>query len=338
MKTTELHQLLQSNDRFVLTTHENPDGDGLGSMLALGYYLQSLGKKTTLIVTPNLGTIANWEGPKRTLEIFNPKVHTEVFNQAQCWILIDASDPKRLGPIYPIFQSSRATKVCIDHHLKDTPQGFDHEYTDPGASASAQLIYRFLKPIYSGSWELIAPALYLGIVADTGNFRFSNATPEIHEIASFLIAQGAQPPETYQALYHQDSFAKLQLWSRLLQRLQLFEENRLALIEVGPKDFSATQSRYEDLDELVQQPMRIPSVEVSALLTDLGEGWTKISLRSRKRVDVHHICQRFEGGGHRLAAGAKLKSPLNQVRADLISAVSAQLNYHNESRTPPYVN
>ena len=329
MKIPDLHQFLQSQDDFVLTTHENPDGDGLGSMIALGHYLRSLGKKVSLVVTPNLGSAEGWLGQVSAVEVYRHEMHTDVFNQAKCWILIDASDPRRLGALYPIFQSSRAVKACIDHHLKEAPQGFDREFTDPEASASAQLIFRLLKQEYQGSWELIAPALYLGIVADTGNFRFSNATPEIHQIAAFLIEQGAQPPQTFQALYHQDSFAKIQLWSRLLQSMQLLDQDRLAMIEVQSEDFKITQSCYEDLDELVQQPMRIPTVEVSALLTDLGDGWTKISLRSRERVDVHKVCQIFNGGGHRLASGAKVQRPLDQIRRDLTSAIAAQLNYHN---------
>lgn len=111
--------------------------------------------------------------------------------------------------------------------------------------------------------------------------------------------------------------------------MQLLDRDRLAMIEVQSEDFKITQSCYEDLDELVQQPMRIPTVEVSALLTDLGDGWTKISLRSRERVDVHKVCQIFNGGGHRLASGAKVQRPLDQIRRDLTSAIATQLNYHN---------
>ncbi|MFM8987916.1 MAG: DHH family phosphoesterase [Holophagaceae bacterium] len=328
MKISDLHQFLLSNDNFILTTHENPDGDGLGSMIALGHYLRSLGKKVRLVVTPSLGNAHSWIGQDNAVEVYRPEVHAEVFNGAKCWIVIDASDPKRLGALYPIFQSSQAIKACIDHHLKEAPQGFDQEFTDPQASASAQLVFRLLQQEYHGSWELIAPALYTGIVADTGNFRFSNATPEVHEMAAFLIQEGAQPPQTYQALYHQDSLPKVKLWARLLQSMQLLDQDRLAIIEVRPEDFKITNSCYEDLDELVQQPMRIPSVEVSALLTDLGDGWTKISLRSRERIDVHAICQSFNGGGHRLASGAKIKKPLDEIRRDITSDIATQLNYH----------
>ncbi len=326
MKISNLYQFIQTHDNFVLTTHENPDGDGLGSMVALKYFLLSLGKQARILVTPSIGGSRDWFSEESVIEVYCPEEHDKFLGQAKCWILVDASDPRRLGALYPVFQSSLAVKACIDHHLKEAPQGFDFEFTDPRASASAQLIFRLIKQEYKGPWKHIAPALYLGIVADTGNFRFSNATPEIHQIASFLIEQGAEPPKTYQYLYHRDSHFKIKLWSRVLQKMDLLYQDRVAIIDVELEDFKMTQSGYEDLDELVQQPMRIPTVEVSVLLIELEEGTTKISLRSREKVDVHKICQMYNGGGHRLAAGAKVQMTIKQLRRDLSETIFSQLN------------
>ena len=300
MKIPDLHQFLQSQDDFVLTTHENPDGDGLGSMIALGHYLRSLGKKVSLVVTPNLGSAEGWLGQGSAVEVYRHEMHTDVFNQAKCWILIDASDPRRLGTLYPIFQSSRAVKACIDHHLKEAPQGFDREFTDPEASASAQLIFRLLKQEYQGSWELIAPALYLGIVADTGNFRFSNATPEIHQIAAFLIEQGAQPPQTFQALYHQDSFAKIQLWSRLLQGMQLLDKDRLAMIEVGGFNPRAVYYRNADIEyslKIRQAGGKLQQMELP-LMQERHHGYNDVDpeyreVQSKKNYD--RILDKYRG-------------------------------------------
>lgn len=322
----KLQKFIEDHDRFILTTHENPDGDGVGSMLALGSLLKQLNKKFSIVVTPKLTPSLQQYDSEHWITPFSEATKELLTDESATWILIDASNLSRLGPIQPMFGSMGSIKACIDHHLTETPIGFDHTFTDSSASASAEIIYRLWERMLPGAWTRLAVrSLYLGLVADTGNFRFSNATPSVHRMAGHLIEQGASAPETYQSLYMQDSPSRVKLWSRVLGRLSLQADDRIAVLEVFQEDFASTGSSYDDVDELVQQPMRIPSVEVTLLVVQIDELNKKISLRSREHVDVNKICLEFGGGGHRLAAGAKLNHPPQDLVNIIVKAAQKQL-------------
>lgn len=322
---------IDAHQRFLLTTHENPDGDGLGASIGLAAYLRSLGKEARMVVAPAIPENLRWLDEAGLAEPYEPDGrHQDLAAWPDVWLVTDASEPHRLGPMHAAFESTRAVRACLDHHLKDAPKGFDQEFTDPAASASAELVFDLVAPRLAKPWPApLVRALYAGMVADTGNFRFSNATPKLHRAAAELIEAGAEPARTFQGLYHTDTPQKVKLWGRAMEGLKLVERDRVALVTVSLADLAACGATHEDLDELVQQPMRLKGVEVSALLYEAADGRIKLSLRSRERVDVNAVCRLFGGGGHRLASGAKLPGPLagalrtvetalcDQVRQDL---------------------
>src|SRR5262249_4552055 len=153
------------------------------------------------------------------IEGFDPTGrHDGLATWPDAWLVIDASEPHRLGPMHGLFEGTKAVRACLDHHLKDAPQGFDAEFTDSTASASAELGFDLASPRLPAPWP--APtvgALYAGMVADTGNFRFSNATPKLHRAAAELIERGAEPARTFQGLYHTDTPQKVKLWGRAME-------------------------------------------------------------------------------------------------------------------------
>jgi nanoRNase/pAp phosphatase (c-di-AMP/oligoRNAs hydrolase) len=318
---------LDQHQRFLLTTHENPDGDGVGAALGLAHHLRAQQKEVRIVVFPSLAENLRELDPERWIEAFDPEgIHRDLANWPDAWVLIDASEPHRLGAMHPLFENTKAIRVCLDHHLKDAPQGFDDEFTDPSASASAELVFDLIADRQSKPWPLAqVRALYAGMVADTGNFRFSNATPKLHRAAAELIEAGAEPARTFQALYHTDTPQKIRLWGRVMEGLRLLEKDRFALLTVRQTDLSASRASYEDLDELVQQPMRLRGVEVGALATEMPDGRVKLSLRSKERVNVNAVCRRFGGGGHRLASGAKLEGPLESALSQLEAAMKIQM-------------
>jgi phosphoesterase RecJ-like protein len=322
---------IDQHQRFLLTTHENPDGDGVGASVGLASYLKAKGKEARIVVAPHLPENLRWLDPDGIIEGFDPTGrHDDLATWPDAWLVIDASEPHRLGPMHGLYESTKAVRACLDHHLKDAPQGFDAEFTDPTASASAELVFDLASPRLPAPWPApMVRALYAGMVADTGNFRFSNATPKLHRAAAELIERGAEPARTFQGLYHTDTPQKVKLWGRAMEGLRLLEDGRVALLVVRQADLKAAGAVYDDLDELVQQPMRLMGVEVGALVTELEDGRVKVSLRSKERVNVNAVCRVFGGGGHRLASGAKLDGPMEaalgrleavlaeQVRADL---------------------
>jgi phosphoesterase RecJ-like protein len=318
---------LDRHARLLLTTHENPDGDGVGAAVALAAHLKATGKEVRIVVTPALPENLRFLDPEGWIEAHDPVgAHRDLAAWPDAWLLIDASEPHRMGPLFSAYEGTGAARACLDHHLKDAPKGFDAEFTDPGASASAELVYDLVRPRIAGPLpEVMAQALYAGIVSDTGNFRHSNATPKIHRIAADLVGQGIHPSRTYNALYQTATPAKLKLFGRALEGLQLRDGGRFAYVAVMKADLEACGATHEDLDELVEEPRKLKGVEVAALFSEAADGRAKVSLRSRERVDVNAVCRRFGGGGHRLASGAKAAVPLPAFIAEVEAAVLAQM-------------
>jgi len=318
---------LDSQDRILLTTHENPDGDGTGAMIGLAHYLRALGKVVRIVVSPGVPPSLGFLDPEGRIEAYDAEGgHRDLAEWPTTWLLVDASEPRRLGKMHSAFLASKALKVCLDHHLKDAPEGFAMEFTDATASASAELVYglvasRMPRPLP----RPMAVALYAGMVDDTGNFRFSNATPSIHRIAADLIEDGVEPARVYQQLYHQGRPERMKLFARAFNGLKLLHEGRFAALTITRQDLEACGADHDDMEGLVNRPLELRGVEVSALLYEMEDGNVKASLRSRERVDVNAVCREFGGGGHRLASGAKLDGPLQKAQTRVDAAVQCQL-------------
>lgn len=318
---------LDCHAKVLLTTHENPDGDGVGAAVALAAHLRGAGKEARIVVTPALPENLRFLDPEGWIEAYAPDgAHRDLAAWPDAWLLIDASEPHRMGALYGAFEGTKAARACLDHHLKDAPKGFDEEFTDSTASASTELVYDLVRPRIGGDLPpVMAQALYAGLVSDTGNFRHSNTTPKVHHAAADLIAQGVHPARTFNALYQTATPAKLKLFGRAMGGLQLRDGGRFAYVAVTRADLAACGASHEDLDELVEEPRKLKGVEVAALFSETADGRAKVSLRSRERVDVNAVCRQFGGGGHRLASGAKVAQPLDAFMAQVEAAVVLQM-------------
>lgn len=322
-----LQSFLDQYHRVLLTTHENPDGDGIGACLGLAHYLRFLGKEPRIVVSPVVPGNLRWLDPEIWIEPFEPTgCHADLAAWPDAWLLVDASEPHRLGPMHSVFESTQAPRACLDHHLKEAPRGFEQEFTDPSATASGELVYDLAAPRMGLPLPMpMAEAIYASLISDTGNFRFSNSTAKVHRMAAALIEQGVQPARSYQRIYLQDTPSKVKLWGRALERMGLFGHGAFGLMVISLEDMEACGATHDDLDELVQEPTRLASVEVAGLLYELADGRIKLSLRSKEAVDVNSVCKLFGGGGHRLASGAKLEGPMQAAQARVEAAVLAQL-------------
>jgi len=320
-------QCLESSQRILLTSHENPDGDGTGAMIGLAHYLRFLGKEVRIVASPEIPPVLRFMDPEGWIEAFEPAGrHRELTSWPEAWVLVDASEPQRLGKMLEAFRASKALKVCLDHHMKESLEGFDHEFTDSTASASAELVFdlvarRMPRPLP----RPMATALYAGLVDDTGNFRFSNATPKAHRMAAELIEEGVEPARVYQELYHQGRPERLKLFGRAFEGMRLQGDGRYACLSLTGSDLAECGASHDDMEGLVNRPLELKGVEVSCLLHELEDSRIKVSLRSRERVDVNAICRTFQGGGHRLASGAKLDGPMEKAQNVMDAAVLARL-------------
>lgn len=322
-----LHQLIDTHQRIVLVTHENPDADAIGSTLALAGYLKQAGKDVQVRFTPSIPEFLRFIDEDGLAVCFDPDRDASLGQWAQMWILLDASEVGRLGLLKGIFAASAALKVCLDHHMSTGAKGFDHDFTDSAASATCERVFdlissRMARPIPRS----IANALYAGLADDTGNFRFSNATPKAHLMAAELISDGVEPAEIYSALYHQGRPERLKLFGKAFSGLRILAGGRYGALHVTRQDLSECGATHDDMDGLVNQPLTLQGVEVASLLYETEDGRVKASLRSRARVDVNAVCHTFGGGGHRLASGAKLDGPLDDAQRLIDAAIIERIS------------
>ena len=297
--------LIGKHSRFVLTTHINPDGDGLGSALALHLLLTSLGKESHIITTtPVSASYAFMDPEKRFFETYSG-VHKETIYSADVIFVLDISVLHRLGIVGDVVQRSHGRLVCIDHHSSNNFRG-DVKLIDDRAAATAVLVHELFKQGGFAITKEVAEALYLGIMTDTGCFRFSNSDADAHRIASELIDAGVNHGSMYRHMYEQNSWEKNKLFARTFGGIRKAADGRIAWMTITQEMFRETGTTQEDTEGFVEYPRNIGDVQVSILFVERSQFDIKLSFRSSSVVRVDELAGEFGGGGHKNAAAAIL--------------------------------
>jgi phosphoesterase RecJ-like protein len=308
--------------RFVLMTHVRPDGDALGSMLALADSLRRLGKDVRPVIASALPDRYRHLDPNGDVQRFAPPA--EHLRDADAVVIIDTGTWNQLGDFGPFLQTLSAEVAVIDHHRTQDDLG-GLRFVDTSAEAAGRLAREAIAalgvPLTPGSARL----LFVALATDTGWFRHNSTTPATHTLAAELIVAGARPAEIYDALYESTTLARLRLTGRVLGRMETLAAGRVALTEVYQSDYTATGARPQDTEDLVGYTRSVEGVEVGLLLIEQPDGKVKVSFRSRQEVDVAAVAEAFGGGGHRLASGATLPGPLTAARDKVLAAVTAAL-------------
>jgi phosphoesterase RecJ-like protein len=322
---SDFFEKLEPYKRVLLTPHEQPDADGIGSVLGLSWHLRSLGKETRLIVAPGVPSFLKFLDTNAWIECFDSNTHKDIGAWPDCWVAADASELSRLGPLKDHFAISKAAKFCIDHHIcSSSMDAFDYFFRDHDASSTCELVLEALGP-NAGMPLPMAQALYAGMVDDTGSFRFPCTTPKVLRMAAALLEIGVQPDFVYRGLYNQGTPSKMRISGIAFERMQLHCDERIAVMTASLADMRSVGAIHEDLEGLVNKPMELRTVEVSALAYEKPDGNVKVSMRSKSRIDVNAICRQFGGGGHRLASGVTLPGPIESALDMVIPAIGAKI-------------
>jgi len=316
-----LVELLRRHDRPLLMTHVRPDGDGLGSQLALHDALRSLGKHPRVAIPSKLLPRYQFLDPEReVIEDFKPAQFTD----RDCVLILDTGTWGQLGDFADWLRASPLPRAVIDHHHTQDDLG-GQRLVDTSAEATGRLVYELIDRLGVPLCPTTAHYLFLSLATDTGWFRHSNATADTFALAGRLVAAGARPTALYEQLYETASLARLRLTGLALERLQVVSGGRVAFTEVYLSDYAATGAVPGDTEDLINYPRSVEGVEVGLLFIEQPGGGTKVSFRARSRVDVAKLAEQFGGGGHRLASGAQTKLPLPESRAAVLAAVEAAL-------------
>jgi bifunctional oligoribonuclease and PAP phosphatase NrnA len=314
---------IRAGDRFLLTTHENPDGDALGSLLATHRILETLGKDSLMF-------LAAKEFPLPVEYRFLPL--EEVFHEPpadiadRVVVFLDCGNIDRM-PV-DFLQNGDNTLINIDHHHDNTRFGTVN-LVDVKASCTAEIVYDLTGLLDVQLTPEIANALYVGLVTDTGKFMYENTDARSHRMAAGLIEAGVEVNEVYRRLYEHAPAEKLKLLARALEGITLRDEGRLAVTYISREDYSVTGASEALTEGIIDHLRTIDGTVVAAVVRDQSDGGRaarKVSMRSTDgQVDVSAIARQHGGGGHRRAAGFGTDLEFEQVVEFLIAEIDSQL-------------
>ena len=317
-------ELIRNSQKFLVASHENPDADAIGSMLAMGLALLLMDKDVYLYNKDGVPKVLSFLPGSDLIKSSIDKVT----NDFDCTLIVDCTDPSRVGvDILSLIDSGRCGKVVIIDHHKTNKISSDSCLLNPDSPSTGIIIYSLIKELHVNIDTGIAINLYATILGDTGSFRYSNTSPEAFRVAAELVEHGANPSEISQALYESETEERLRLISLALSTLEISKDGRIASVVLNKEMYSMTGTTREDTDGIVNLPRSIKGIEVAILFNELerinvNESRWKISLRSKGYIDVSRVAELFCGGGHERAAGCTIKGSLNEVKQKLFSVLN----------------
>lgn len=302
----KIAKLIDKHNKFVITSHVNPDGDALGSEVALKSYLKNRRKKVKIINTSPLPSQYRFLD-KKDIETYDPKKHDRFINSSDVVFVLDVNTLGRIVKMEDVITRSVAKKACIDHHVAEE-KFTNFNIINPGASSTCEILYELFTYLNAKFTPRISNALYTGLLTDTASFKYGPTTPNVHRIASFLVSQGVKPDETYQYIYEQASPGSLKLLGIALSNMSFGIGGKMAWTYLTDKDFEKTDTQRSDTEGFVNYTLSMKQSKLGVFIYETEEGHTKVSLRSKfNSVNVNEFARKFGGGGHVRASGITLK-------------------------------
>ena len=324
---TEIDQVvgeLRSADRLLLTTHENPDGDALGSLLGMHWVLEQLGKDSVMYMSPDEFPLS-YEYRHMTFEGLLGAPPDDVDERTV--VFLDCGNIDRMPVAF--LQREGVRILNIDHHHDNTRFGTVNLVV-PEASCTVEIVFDLARELGAEITQRIADALYVGLVTDTGRFMYENTTPAAHRMAAELIEAGVDTHRVYRRLYEDLPFRRLQLLTRALQGVARYDDGTITMAMLTRPDYEETGALETDSEGVVDHMRAVEGTKVAVLvrelLGDARRGRRKVSLRATDgQVDVSRIARSLGGGGHRQAAGFTTELAPDEIVAALREQVAEQL-------------
>jgi len=324
-ETDQVIEELRAAEKLLLTTHENPDGDALGSLVAMHWILEQIGKDSVMYMSPDEFPLSH-EYRHMTLDGLLGAPPEDI--DERIVVFLDCGNIDRM-PV-DFLQREGIHILNIDHHHDNTRFGTVNLVV-PEASCTAEIVLGLAHELGAEITSAIADALYVGLVTDTGKFMYENTTPAAHRMAAELIEAGVDTHVVYRRLFEELPFRRLQLLSRALMSVARYDDGALTIAAVERGDFEETGALETDSEGVVDHLRSVEGTKVAVLIRDVlsdeKRGCRKVSLRSTDgQVDVSQIARTLGGGGHRQAAGATTDLPQGELVDTLRRQVADQLN------------
>ena len=321
----KIRDAIDRHQRFLVTTHVNPDGDGLGAELGLSTYLSSLGKDVRIVNPDTLPARYTFLAQEARYETYDPAAHEAFIESCEVVIVLDISRWERLDALGERLRRRHALTICIDHHPFEANGMADLYGVDLTAAATGQLVYEMVRDRGHALDRRMALGFYVSILTDTGSFRFSNSDPRAHRAAAELLSHALNPSEIYEQVYGNSSLARLRLLGLALSELRTESDGRLLFLVLPQEWLRATGALPSDTEGFVDIARSANGCEGIALFLERDDGRVKLSIRSRGRMNVNRVAAQFGGGGHILASGATHPGPLARAVLEVSQAMREEL-------------
>lgn len=315
---------IRKHDVFLITTHVNPEGDALGSVLAFYRLLVSLGKKACIYNEDKVPYGYDFLPGVEEIKLYKQNIKHVAFD---CFVVLDCSDLKRTGEVYRLNKENKPV-INIDHHISNIKFG-DINWINPKASSACQMVYELYGKMNVKIDKEAALLLYVGIVTDTGSFRYSNTDSSTHLVVADLLRYGLDIPSIFRNLYCSVPFCDMQLLIKTLGGIRRCHQGKIVWVEIKEEVLKECRQIHADFSDYVLSFIRmIKDAEVAILLKEnLGvKNEVRINFRSQGKVDVNAVAAFFGGGGHKTASGCTMKGSLTKIRKQVILKIEEKLN------------
>jgi bifunctional oligoribonuclease and PAP phosphatase NrnA len=330
MDLTAASAYLSAHDRFILTAHETPDGDALGSEYALYRALTDLGKQVYIFNAdppPHKFAFVDEEDAIQTL---TDKRQLPEDLSSCVLVILDTNDVNNIGIVADMLLDEVQDCLMIDHHEVE-PGATIPNLLDFDVSSTCEILYSLFKEMEVDISYPIAQALYMGILYDTGSFAYSRTTARTFQIAHDLVSAGVDPHGVYSVVYESNSVSSIVLQARVLATLELRFDQHVALMRMLKETVEDCGASYEEGQNLINIPLKSERIRVIIFFKENLDGVLRCSLRSKGEVNVAQIAQSFGGGGHRAAAGFKCRDPLDVVERKLLDILEPYFGNEDQS-------
>lgn len=306
---------IRSRQRFVLSSHARPDGDSIGSQLAMAYALDTLGKQVTVVnCDPAPATMQEFPG------VSGIRIAAAVDGDYDAAIIMECGSLDRTG----VTGLERYFVINIDHHPGNTGYGAVNWF-DPGAAACGEMVIALVDALGVPLTREIATHIYLAVVTDTGSFHFSHITPRTFDIARRVVEAGVEPVAIGRAIFDSNNLGRLKIFGAVLSAMELDDSGRLAVLFADDRMLAQAGATYDDTEGLINLPLTVKDIGAVAFFKQSGLDEYRVSLRSKGGIDVAAVAKRFGGGGHTNAAGCTVKGAYADVKPRVVLATTAAI-------------
>lgn len=325
-----LNRYIQSNQRFLMTTHQLPDGDGLGGEIALASYLKAIGKECRIVNSDPTPEKFSLVDPDSEIEIWPEFNEKGDLPAVDIIFALDVNDLSRVGTLYAALQkqtgpAGSARVIYIDHHISEERLKGEH-IIDPEISSMGEFLFRFFRYVHAEITFKMALAMYVSIFLDTHRFRHRRTTALSHAIAAALVDLGVNPAIVHQEVHQRRSLNEMHLLGEVLNQIQTTDDGKIAWVGI-PLDL---QKKYhasaEESQGFVDFLLNLKNIEIAVLFREEAKNQTRVSFRSKGKIEIHPFVKKLGGGGHAYEAGVLLHQPLSQAVEEILRLLKEEVS------------